>query len=296
MASTKRRLATNVEGDFYVDDTCIDCETCRWMAPRVFDKVNSQSRVYQQPQDAEQERRAMLALISCPTASIGFTERHDVAAAKCALPDLLDANVYHCGYHAESSFGAASYLIRRPQGNVLVDSPRWATSLVRRLEDLGGVRWMFLTHRDDVADHRKYHEHFSCERVLHADDRTHGTGDLEVFVEGEDPVQLDAAAGDLWVIPTPGHTRGSACLLHSDRHLFTGDHLAFGKRWGHLYAFRSACWYDWQTQIRSMEKLAELHREHPFQWVLPGHGRRWSGTAEEAARQMKQCVEWMRRI
>ena len=211
------------------------------------------------------------------------------------MPDPIDRDVYHCGYHAESSFGAASYLIVRPQGNVLVDSPRWAGALVKRLEQLGGVRWMFLTHQDDVAEHRKFHDHFGCDRVMHRDDIRHGTRDVEVQIAGDDPVAVDAAAGlDLWVIPTPGHTRGSACLLVDDRHLFTGDHLAYSERRGHLYAFRSACWFDWSAQIRSMEKLAALQREHPFQWVLPGHGRRWHGSSQEMAAQLSQCVAWMR--
>ena len=62
-------------------------------------------------------------------------------------PDILD-----CGYAAESSFGAASWLVLRPGGNVLVDSPRHAAPLVARIRALGGARFMFLTHRDDVAD------------------------------------------------------------------------------------------------------------------------------------------------
>ncbi len=33
-------------------------------------------------------------------------------------------NVYHCGYHSEKSFAACSYLITRPGGNVMVDTPR----------------------------------------------------------------------------------------------------------------------------------------------------------------------------
>lgn len=301
MASPKRRLAANVDGDFYVDDTCIDCDTCRWMAPATFDEVDDQSRVHRQPSTPDETRRALLALIACPTASIGTRSKHDIAAAKAALPDPIDGDVYHCGYHAESSFGAASYLIVRPQGNVLVDSPRWAGALVRRLEQLGGVRWMFLTHQDDVADHRRFRDHFGCDRVMHCDDIRHGTREVEVQIAGDDPVPLGgatdggAAPGGLWVIPTPGHTRGSACLLVDDRYLFTGDHLAFSERRGHLYAFRSACWYDWPAQIRSMERLAVLQPEHPFQWVLPGHGRRWHGTAQDMAAQLAQCVAWMRR-
>ena len=33
------RRPENVPGDLFVDHTCIDCDTCRWMAPGVFDAV-----------------------------------------------------------------------------------------------------------------------------------------------------------------------------------------------------------------------------------------------------------------
>ena len=56
------------------------------------------------------------------------------------------------------------------------------------------------------------------------------------------------------MIPVPGHTRGSVCFLWRDRFLFTGDHLAWSGRRGSLTAFRSACWYDWGEQTRSMER------------------------------------------
>jgi len=44
----------------------------------------------------------------------------------------IAGEVFHCGFHSAASFGAASYLIVRPQSNVLVDSPRFAGPLVRR--------------------------------------------------------------------------------------------------------------------------------------------------------------------
>ena len=36
MANASRRLPHNAPGDFFVDSTCIDCDTCRWMAPATF--------------------------------------------------------------------------------------------------------------------------------------------------------------------------------------------------------------------------------------------------------------------
>src|SRR5215468_75466 len=127
MASLVARLPANVAGDFFVDASCIDCGTCRWVAPASFASA---------------------------------VERHDLRAARDAFPEVIDGPVHHCGYHASSSYGATAYLIVRPAGNILVDSPRFADPLVRRIAALGGIRTMFLTHRDDVADHRRFAKHF----------------------------------------------------------------------------------------------------------------------------------------
>ena len=135
---------------------------------------------------------------------------------------------------------------------MLVDSPRAAGPLLAELERRGGVATMFLTHRDDVADHEAFRRRFGCERVLHAADVSAGTRGVERRLEGEDPVSL---APDLLAIPTPGHTRGHAVLLYREKYLFTGDHLAWSARRGHLVAFRDANWYSWPETIRSMERL-----------------------------------------
>ncbi|MEM7308976.1 MAG: MBL fold metallo-hydrolase [Planctomycetota bacterium] len=289
MASPKARRPENVTGDFFVDETCIDCDTCRWMAPETFLRMGDKAAVHHQPEDAAETRTALEALTACPTASIGTTEKHDLHAVLAGFPLPVTDGVYHCGFHHKASFGAASYLITRPAGNVLVDSPRFAAPLVRRLEELGGVHTLFLTHRDDVADHRRFREHFGCERVLHAGDASGELAEVERIVEGDAPVRL---ADDLVVLPTPGHTEGSACLLHADTHLFSGDHVAWSARLGHVYAFRTACWFDWDVQIESMRRLA---RER-FTWILPGHGRRCSFEADEMREQMQHTVLWMESV
>ncbi|MGH9336659.1 MAG: 4Fe-4S domain-containing protein, partial [Vicinamibacteria bacterium] len=203
MAHPSLRLPHNVPGDFYVDSSCIDCDTCRWMAPKTFTEREDQASVETQPRTDEERKRALMALLSCPTGSIGTTERHDVREAIESLPDRIHDNVFHTGFHSESSFGAASYLIVRKEGNVLIDSPRFTLPLVRRIEDLGAVATMFLTHRDDVADHRKFREHFGCERVMHERDLSSGTRDVERPIGGDEAVPIDS---DLLVVPAPGHT------------------------------------------------------------------------------------------
>lgn len=44
-----------------------DCDTCRWMAPDVFSRVDDQSAVTSQPTSHEGRIQALRALLSCPT-------------------------------------------------------------------------------------------------------------------------------------------------------------------------------------------------------------------------------------
>ena len=128
MAQIEHRLPENVPGEFFVDATCIDCDACRQIAPATFRDHGGQSSVHAQPHTASTTRRALMALVACPTASIGTASRLNARAAVQAFPEPIVDTVYFCGFTAEASFGAWSYLIRRDErrgGNVLVDSPRF---------------------------------------------------------------------------------------------------------------------------------------------------------------------------
>jgi len=280
------RRAENAPGDFYVDETCIDCDLCRQIAPATFRQAGDQSAVHRQPETDDEEIAALKALVTCPTASIG-ARGHSARRVLDAFPERVDGNVSFCGYASEDSYGASSYLIARPEGNVLVDSPRFARPLVARVRALGGVKVMFLTHRDDVADHEKWAAEFGCERVIHADDASAGTSGVERQLTGCEPVAL---ADDLLAIPTPGHTRGHMVLLHADRFLFTGDHVWWSERFDSLNASRNVCWYSWPEQTRSMERL----RDYRFEWVLPGHGRRAHASADVMQSYLDECIGRMR--
>jgi glyoxylase-like metal-dependent hydrolase (beta-lactamase superfamily II)/ferredoxin len=287
VAHLTQRRPQNISGDFYVDSTCIDCDTCRYMAPEIFNRQDEQSAVYHQPENETERLRAMQALLSCPTASIGTVEKpKDIKIAQQSLPILLEENVYHCGYHSEASYAAASYFIARPEGNILVDSPRFAPPLVKQLEAMGGIRYMYLTHRDDIADHQKFQEHFKCERIMHKDDIGSGTRDVEIQPTGTDIMEL---APDTLIIPVPGHSKGHTVLLYKNKFLFTGDHLAWSVRLNQLVAFRDYCWYSWEEQVKSMQKLAA----YSFEWVLPGHGRRYHADREIMHKEMQACLAWM---
>lgn len=285
MANSNQAVAENVPGDFFVDSTCIDCDTCRQLAPETFGEAPDYSFVRRQPDSPEERRRALQALLACPTSSIGARQSN----AREVLRDFplpIEGQVYYCGFNSKDSFGANSYFLKHPEGNWLIDSPRFLPVLVKRFEEAGGIAKIFLSHRDDVADSAKYAQHFGAERIIHERDAS-AVQDAERKIGGCEAVALGA---DFLFIPTPGHTRGHAVLLYKNRYLFTGDHLAYSRRRRSLTAFRGACWYSWEEQIRSMEKLLD----YDFEWILTGHGERIHLPLPEMKRQMKELVAWMK--
>jgi len=70
--------------------------------------------------------------------------------------------------------------------------------------------------------------------------------------------------GDLRIIKTPGHTKGSVCIFYEkERILFSGDTLFFNKNIGRLDLPTSA-----EGEMRnSLNKLAEIN----FKILAPGH-------------------------
>jgi len=290
MATIKSRLPQNTPGDFFVDSTCIDCDACRQIAPATFRDHGGQSSVCRQPKNPGELHRALMALVACPTASIGTVSRRNARSGVAAFPVHVVDDVYFCGFTSEASFGAWSYLIVRPReqgGNVLVDSPRFNSPLARRIVEMGGIDLILLSHRDDIADHAKFAAHFQCPRVMHEADGAAARG-IERVITGTDAVRVDQ---DFQVIPTPGHTRGHQVFLYRNKVLFTGDHLAWSPERETLTAFRDVCWYSWTEQTRSMEKLPAYN----FEWVLPGHGRIGHGSAEEMHKHLQDCVARMKK-
>ena len=202
------------------------------------------------------------------------------------FPLVVEEPVFYCGYNSPKSYGGNSYFIRHPAGNWLIDSPKFVTPLVRRLEALGGIAHIFLTHRDDVADAERYAEHFQSRRIIHREELSSQPG-AEVVLEGEGPWEL--APGFL-AIPTPGHTKGHCVLLFQDRFLFTGDHLDWDRDGQRLSASEDYCWYSWPQQAESMRRLADYR----FEWVLPGHGQKVHLPANEMRAQILRLAETMR--
>jgi glyoxylase-like metal-dependent hydrolase (beta-lactamase superfamily II) len=273
VARVDLRNVANVDGDWFVDTRCIDCGTCRDIAPDLFAESHGRSVLRRQPPDAD-DVDAWLAAQACPTMSIGTLSRRPRPARLYPREIEGGSGVFDLGYCSEDSYGASAWLVRRSAGNVLVDSPRFTEALAGPIADLGGVDHVVLTHRDDVADADRWANRFGARVWIHEDDRSAAPYATDIL-RALDEVEIHAG---FVAVPTPGHTKGSVVFLLENRWLFTGDSLAWSHQSSDLTAFRGACWYSWSVQTASLRRVAE---RHSFAWVLPGHGARMAADPAE---------------
>lgn len=286
MANFNKRVPENVPGEFFVDSTCIDCDTCRQLAPATFGETDTYAFVQTQPRTHEDTRQALRALLACPTESIGTQHPHNTKEVMKDFPLRLADEVFYCGFNSPKSSGGNSYFVRHADGNWLIDAPKFLPALVRQFEAMGGLSHIFLTHREDIVDARRYAHHFAAQRIVHHEEL--GTQpDAEIVLASTNPVQLTP---DFLAIPTPGHRQGACVLLYKQRYLFTGDHLWWDRDTQRLSAAQDSCWYAWKQPTASIATL--LHVD--FTCILPGHGQRVCLPQEqmrEALRDLVQCLK-----
>jgi glyoxylase-like metal-dependent hydrolase (beta-lactamase superfamily II)/ferredoxin len=287
MANWQKRVPENVEGEFFVDTTCIDCDTCRQLAPRTFGESAEYSFVREQPGSADERRCATQALLACPTGSIGTLGRNEAQTVRKDFPLPIEAEVFYCGFNSAKSYGGNGYFIVHPAGNWLIDSPKNLPHLVNSFSARGGVTNIFLTHRDDVADAARYAQYFGSRRIIHRQELA-SQPDAEYVLDGDAPLAL---AEDFLAIPTPGHTAGHCALLYRNRFLFTGDHLAWSRDQQRLGASQDYCWHSWPRQLASLDRL----RQFRFEWVLPGHGQRVHLPDLQMQSALQELVERLRK-
>src|SRR6478752_2878965 len=100
MPNAKKRVPGNAPGDFFVDSTCIDCDTCRQIAPAVFAEAVGHAVVHRQPESDSDRRFALYALVCCPTGSIGTLGGDRPAEVMDDFPLPVEEPVYYCGFNS----------------------------------------------------------------------------------------------------------------------------------------------------------------------------------------------------
>jgi glyoxylase-like metal-dependent hydrolase (beta-lactamase superfamily II)/ferredoxin len=285
MARLDQEHPLDVAGKWFVDTRCIACDVARHWAPTlVASDPSGLSYMRRQPETPEEEAALWRAAAACPTQSIG--NRLERRAPSPPFPFEITSGVWALGYNAESSFGAHSYLVRHGEINYMVDSPRFLRPLASRLDDLGGIQHVLLTHRDDVADAERWADRYHARVWIHAEDAAAAPYASDLVAGQAATVIADGVI----VVPIPGHTRGSVAIQVDDRFLFTGDSLHWNRHRDQLDVFAGATWYSWSRLADSMDRLAPLRVE----WVFPGHGMWHHVGADTYAEQMAALGPAMR--
>ncbi|MEO1132821.1 MAG: MBL fold metallo-hydrolase [Cyanobacteria bacterium J06639_1] len=194
--------------------------------------------------------------------------------AFAAISELSDIYVSRPNREA---LGGTSYLVRRsPQStpaNLLVDCPAYSEDVRDRLHELGGVRWLLLTHREAIGVPASQTgavtaiaRDFGCEVVVQ-EQETYLLPHLDVTSFHRD-LQL---APDLRLIWTPGHSPGSHCayLERDGGVLFSGRHLLPDAN-GFPVPQRQTNTFHWPRQLRSVERLLNEIAAPAPAWICPG--------------------------
>lgn len=178
----------------------------------------------------------------------------------------------------------------------MFDCPRFFGPLAKQIKkvtaEVGGVRYLVLSHQDDVADHDRWAEALGAVRVIHESEcnRAQKTDACELKLhDGDFPYQL---AEGTQLLHVPGHTTGSIAMLHrGTQSLFTGDHVMYRRRDGRIAGGGYS--KEVGVQIGSVDKLKDV----PFLHGWPGHGRHFHFRNEEERRKgMAEAAEYMRSI
>lgn len=270
MTENKALFSKNSESRFFIDSSCINCGSCWQIDPLHFVPTTDAAYVSKQPYGEKEIQKALLAVIDCPVAAIHSPTKFSINDSINCFPILVSKHpagkVYYCGWSSRLSFGASSWLIIKPEGNILIDSPRWSAPLARQIKKMGGLKHIVLTHRDDVADHNDWAKAFNCERWIHKNDAD-AAPEAEKQIIGLEEIFLEK---EIKLIPSPGHTKGSIVVVLGDKKqiVFSGDHLWWNQQKQSLIASKDYCWWNWAEQLKSVERLLELD----VSWLLPGHG------------------------
>lgn len=164
------------------------------------------------------------------------------------------------------TLGATSYFIVDNQANILIDSPSWDETTAEFLQERGGVKWLFITHRGGIGKAEKIQQALGCDILIQ---------EQEAYLLPESRLvtfQYEQELSDRSVVFwTPGHSPGSSCLYYSGYGgiLFAGRHLLPNLQ-GQPLPLRTAKTFHWPRQIKSVRSLVERFSPQTLRYICPG--------------------------
>jgi glyoxylase-like metal-dependent hydrolase (beta-lactamase superfamily II) len=269
----------SADAGWYVDERCTNCDVARQLAPDLIVEVAGRSEVIRQPRTDAEERALHAAAFACHTRSIRRGGRGPDPALD-PFPLRLAERVHLCGHNSRQTAGANSYLLRRPAGNLMmIDTPRWSSTLATKYAAIGPVTDVLLTHRDHAAHGREYADRFGARLWIHENDLA-AAPSADAILRGTEPIEI---ADGVIAHPLPGHTEGSVLYLADDTYCFSGDSFYWSRGAGDVLVVESVTWYSITELAASLARTAPRIR---FEWLLPGHGDRKHLPAQEFTRRM----------
>lgn len=180
-------------------------------------------------------------------------------------PEVVCDNIFAFPPNRDT-LGGTAYLIVENEANILIDCPAWDEANQKFLRSLGGLRWLFLTHRGGIGKAREIQENFGCEILIQEQEAYLLPGLKVTTFEQEFPLSFLSQ-----VIWTPGHSPGSSCLYYTSQGgvLFSGRHL-LPNQLGEPVPLRTAKTFHWPRQIKSVQSLLDRFTPETFQYICPG--------------------------
>ena len=286
MANRAEALKENVPGSFFVDSTCIDCDTCRQLAPATFGETGEFSFVQLQPRDRGESRARPARIGGLPHRLDRDADRPRCRGPSRDFPLALARGVLYCGFNSRKSFGGNSYFVRASRRQL---ADRFATLCGAPGAAVCGARAASATSSSRIAT--MWPMRRSMRRALGRSGSSTGWN----CPRSPMPSALSKARCRSswrpvsWPFRRPGHTRGHCALLYRDEFLFSGDHVWWSRNRGRLNASRDVCWYSWKEQVESVALLERI----PSNGCCPatGSGRGFRGGD---GRQVRRLVEAVR--
>jgi glyoxylase-like metal-dependent hydrolase (beta-lactamase superfamily II) len=267
---------------------CTNCDVARQVAPGLIGEENGRSVILRQPVGEAEARAMNAAAHACHVGAIQpIGGLPDPAADPYPMP--LDDKVYLCGHNSSASAAANSYLLRRPAGLMMIDTPLFSNALAARYETLGTITDVLLTHRDHAPHGQRYADRFGARLWIHEGDLDAAPG-ADQIIRGTEPAEI---AEGVTVYPLYGHTEGSVVFVADDTYCFSGDNFYWSRTTGDIEVFESVTWLSMRDQAASLQRIVPRLR---FEWLLPGHGDRRRLPAPEMARRMRDMADRASRL
>lgn len=164
-------------------------------------------------------------------------------------------NLWQSERYSMGGVNTHAYLLTREKDNVLFYNSGNAQDL-DRIEELGGISYQLLTHRDEVGKSlARIKERFHSQLGSSAKEERFAATVTDVDIVFSDS---DTSLDDIQIIHTPGHTDGSVCFYYASpngkSYLFTGDTLFQSQgKWSTFVLTNSGG--SKESLINSLEKL-----------------------------------------